>query len=283
VKTRHKIALARVAYHLVMLGRHAIGKTAELVAVRRGLRWRLDLREGIDLSIYLLGAFEVQTLRTYEKIVRSGDVVLDIGANIGAHTLHFARLVGPAGRVVAFEPTRYAFEKLEANLGLNPTLASRVQLLQAMLAASSGSGVTPPLYSSWPTAGETGDVHERHRGRLMETTGAGICTLDDVVEKLGLTRVDFVKLDVDGHEHGVVAGGRETLRRWHPVILMEAAPYLFADRHADFDEIFAILGELGYRLRDAGTGEELPVAGKELRRLIRDGESRNVLAEPARR
>jgi hypothetical protein len=72
---------------------------------RRGIRWDLDLAEGIDLSIYLLGAFEPRLVGAYRKLIRPGACILDIGANIGAHTLQFAQLVGDRGKVVAYEPT----------------------------------------------------------------------------------------------------------------------------------------------------------------------------------
>ena len=85
---------------------------------RGGLRWMLDLDEGIDFSIFLLGSFEPDAVRCFEKRIKPGDVVLDICANIGAHTLRLARLVGSSGRVLAFEPTIYAYAKLRSNLEL---------------------------------------------------------------------------------------------------------------------------------------------------------------------
>ncbi len=93
---------------------------------RRGVAWTLDLREGIDFSIWLLGAFELSTVRAYQRILRPGAIVLDIGANIGAHTLHLARAVGTEGKVWAIEPTDYAMGKLKTNIALNPELAPRI-------------------------------------------------------------------------------------------------------------------------------------------------------------
>jgi hypothetical protein len=66
---------------------------------RRGLKWELDLREGIDLAIFAFGCFESETYQTIQKIVRPGSIVFDIGANIGAHTLNLARLSAPTGKV----------------------------------------------------------------------------------------------------------------------------------------------------------------------------------------
>src|SRR5688572_20988587 len=103
--TAQKVGLAKMASRVVLSCRKLLGRPAQAQFVRDGIRWQLDLREGIDFSIYLLGSFEPATVRAYRRIVKPGQTVLDIGANIGAHTLPLARLVGPGGRVIAFEPT----------------------------------------------------------------------------------------------------------------------------------------------------------------------------------
>jgi len=106
--------------------------------------------EGIDFSIYLLGAFERSTVRALQKLVIPGSVVFDIGANIGAHTLGLARSVGPAGRVFAIEPSDFAFAKLKRNLALNPELESRTHAHQILLAAEIEALLPPTIYASWP-------------------------------------------------------------------------------------------------------------------------------------
>ena len=86
---------------------------------RKGIYWELDLDEGIDFSIFIFGFFEKETSRALDRLVNKGSVVIDIGANIGAHTLPLARLVGKKGKVYAIEPTKYAYRKLIKNLSLN--------------------------------------------------------------------------------------------------------------------------------------------------------------------
>ena len=111
LNTRQKIAIAGLISGIVRTTRTLVGK-ADVGVFRRGdIVWELDLSEGIDFAIYLRGGFEPETLREYRRIVRAGFVALDIGANIGSHTLPLAQLVGPSGRVYSFEPTDYAFAK----------------------------------------------------------------------------------------------------------------------------------------------------------------------------
>src|SRR5689334_16414097 len=138
MSTRQKIQIARVLSTTVVSLRRLVGLPAEIVAKRRGLNWSLNLKEGIDFAIYLLGGFEVRTLRRYTQLVKPGDIVLDIGANVGAHTLPLAQLVGPTGKVYAFEPTLYAFGKQRTNISLNPELAPRISTHQMMLMSSGG-------------------------------------------------------------------------------------------------------------------------------------------------
>src|SRR5260370_7383698 len=122
--TKTKVLLAALAYRVVAAGRGLVGKD-NLATVRRGgLKWRLDLSEGIDFSIYLLGSFERSTVLALQKLVRPSDVVFDIGANIGAHTLGLARSVGPSGRVFAFAPAGFAFSQCACDLPLTPLLSS---------------------------------------------------------------------------------------------------------------------------------------------------------------
>ena len=185
----------------------------------------INLDEGIDLSVYLFGAFERSTFRAYSDLINPGDVVFDIGANSGAHTLHFAQIVGNLGRVLAFEPTNYAFGRLRANLDLNSSLESRTELHQ--IAFASPQDVTL-------------------RTELHSTTGAKFMSLDEFVNLNGIDRLDFIKLDVDGDEPRIISGALETLKRFHPSILMEWCPKLFLDPIVDSLSIQSALTELGY-------------------------------------
>ena len=259
-----------------MCGRRVLGAGDRAQVRRGGIAWDLDLREGIDFAIFLLGGFELRTLRLYRQLIQPGATVLDIGANIGAHTLPFADIVGSAGRVVAFEPTQFAYTKLQRNLELNPRLRERVTTLQMALVDSSTAQVPEQIYSSWPLDSEEG-LHAVHRGRLRGTQGAQAATLDDVMQSLELDRVDFIKLDVDGHEPEVLCGASRTLARFHPKILLEWAPYLFVAHSSKLESALMILRESGYRAEVVGSHATQEVHCDSRAALVTAGASVNLL------
>src|SRR5260221_12509467 len=102
--TKTKIALAGLAYRTIAKSRGLLGKSKRVEVRRGGVRGGLDLEEGIDFSIYLLGAFERSTVATLRALVKAGDIVLDIGGNIGAHQLGWAKNGRPAAEILSISP-----------------------------------------------------------------------------------------------------------------------------------------------------------------------------------
>ena len=277
--TKTKIALAGLAYRAIATGRAVLGKDDHVIVKRGGITWELDLREGIDFSIYLLGAFERSTVRALQKLAVPGNVIFDIGANIGAHTLGLARSAGPSGRVFAIEPSDFAFVKLQRNLLLNPELESRTQAHQVLLAAEIDTQLPPTIYASWPLLAKE-SVHPKLRGRLSPTSHARVDTLDAFVQRQGIARLDLIKIDVDGHEYPVLKGGADTLARFRPILLMEMSPYVQDEQSHGFAALVALLQDGEYALEDAATGKSVPLQVDELQALIPDGASINVVALP---
>jgi FkbM family methyltransferase len=277
--TPKKLALARWTSTVLRRSRHLAGLSDRLRRKRGGIWWDLDLGEGIDLSIYLLGAFEPRLVRAYRALIRPGACVLDIGANIGAHTLQFARLVGDRGRVVAYEPTAYAFDKLHTNLRLNPALAGRVTALQVMLVARAGQTLATDVVSSWPLDARPKDG--RHSlGAVRDTTGAVALTLDESLRRTGVSTVDFIKVDVDGNELDVLRGAESLMRDHRPTLFLELAPYEYRNPE-DFDSMLEILWQLGYELRTLVRSTALPRDARKLRGRIPKLGSINVIASPS--
>lgn len=136
--------------------------------------------------------------------LKPGMTFIDVGANIGYYTALGALLVGTQGRVVAFEPSAYAFEKLSsmaAKSGL-----TQVTTIHAGLSDAAGS---LKLYLGVGSNNHTPTMVAR--GNTSETT-VRVVRLDEEAARLGIERIDLIKIDVQGYESKVLAGATRLLR-----------------------------------------------------------------------
>jgi FkbM family methyltransferase len=279
--TKTKISIASIIARFIRTARSMVGLKNKSQFTRRGINWDLDLSQGIDFAIFLQGGFEPETIKTYKKYVDSGTVVLDIGANVGAHTLPLAKMVGETGKVIAFEPTDYAFGKLKKNLSLNGALASRVTAIQALVVGTLSEEIPEAIPSSWPLesiSDNEGVSHPIHGGKFNILSGAIPTRLDDWFEKNPEGHIDFIKMDVDGYEIGVLEGASRTLTKHRPVIVMEFAPYIFEERGRKFSELVDFLRDHNYACCSF-RGIKLPL-DKSLESQIGYGCSINVILKP---
>jgi FkbM family methyltransferase len=205
-----------------------------------GLTFDLDLGEMIDVGVYL-EQYEPDVKAALKRHCRPGMTVLDIGANIGAHTLAMGKLVTETGAVYAFEPTDFAYQKLAQNLTLND--APQVHAVKAALGDVTSERQQVNYRASWRTAG----------GRQDGTAIVDFVRLDDWCIRNGVEAVGLIKVDIDGNEFPALSGGTRLLERCRPVLVMEAGWPHFADESRN---PFSLLQSLGYSFRNARTGDE---------------------------
>jgi FkbM family methyltransferase len=217
------------------------------VATLDGITYDLDLGELCDLCIYLQH-YEPEVVAAMNRYTRPGMTVVDIGANIGAHALRFARLTGPAGKVVAFEPTDFAYAKLTRNVSLNDM--PQVTTVKLALSDATHEPQHIDLRSSWRTDNSRNDG----------MSSVGFDRLDAWAERNGLGRIDVIKVDVEGNEFPLIVGAYETIKRDLPVMLMEVVGLHLDD---DRRNPFLVLERLGYRFEDLRSGA--PITIEEMR------------------
>lgn len=152
--------------------------------------------------------YELDQLKRVEKYIKKGDVILDVGANMGNHSLYWAN-EGKAKKIYAFEPLPEAFDILKTNVEIN-NLQGKVIPLNIGLSSKKTNGRAFVLVDD--NIGGT-SISQDPEGNLK------LERLDDII--FDEQHIDLVKIDVEGHELYVLQGARNTLLKYKPVIYIE--------------------------------------------------------------
>lgn len=167
----------------------------------------------------------------YRKYFGPGDVVIDVGASLGDHTVPYARIVGEKGTVIAFEPGELQFECLLQNTGQ----FTQVMVLPVALGDKTG------------------------QGSLVRDANIGASYVDDSKQGFFIERLDmfefqdvkFIKIDVEGWELRVLKGGEDTIKRCRPIIMFEVSGH-YKRIGATEGEVFAWLKARDYIIQAPG-------------------------------
>jgi FkbM family methyltransferase len=231
------------------------------------LKYNIDFTDDIQKMVYL-GTYERYELKFLKKYVKNTWICLDIGANIGFYTLNLSKLVGEDGQVYAIEPSPSNYEKLEENIALNQL----DNCITSNIALSSESGeftfsVSPNQNSGW--------------GRLGEWKSAqyeilvNVSTLDKFVELNKILTIDFLKIDIEGHELEFFQGAKDTLQQGIVKRMMiEYCGYALEPQGITLQQYVDIIMEFGYtpvhfnldKINNAISGDY--IAKKEILNLL---------------
>ncbi len=245
---------------------NALIKRVILIASRgdativRGIGAGLRFNSANSAMSFLMGTHDPISQGALKLLLKPGMTFFDIGANVGFFSVIAARLVGPAGQVIAFEPLPANARALLHNARLNGFRNLAVR--QEALAASDGEAAF--LLSAEPTWGKlsgAGKPPDRQDGEMT----VAVRRLDNVIKREGLPEPDVMKIDVEGAEIDLLAGAERTLLERRPVILMEL--------HGTNREIAGKLAALNYVAAVLGAPDEVAAAHWNA----------NIIAAPAER
>ena len=186
----------------------------------------------------------------FENAIQPGDCVIDIGANFGLYTVLAAKKAGSAGKVLAFEPFPASTEILLRNCELN-NLGSVVKTFPCALGEEQ-STASMAIHSD-PGRNRIGSLGAAEVARV----DVRVDTLDNIVKESECSRIDFIKMDVEGFEAHVLRGARETLSRLKPVIAFELNPEACRLNGEDAADIIHVLENTGYYLFEYLGGRKL--------------------------
>lgn len=220
--------------------------------------WWIAKNSALDYELMTNG-FESAERQFVQRFLRPGMTVLDLGAHHGLYTLLASKLVGREGQVIAFEPSPRERKRLTAHIKLNG--ADNVRVEACALGAESGEA---DLFLA-DGGNDWCNSLRRPAESAGQTVRVQVRRLDDVVSQLGLSRLDFLKLDVEGAELDALRGATRILGGVaRPVVLAEVYDIRTTTWGYAAREIVRFLAELNYRwfaLRENGTLE--PVSAEQ--------------------
>jgi FkbM family methyltransferase len=205
----------------------------------------LDPYDYVSGSILWSGEWEPKTWHALEQHVPVGGTFVDVGAHIGWYSLKAAKAVGPKGRVIAVEPNHETLLRLRDNIRASG--ASAVIVVAPVACYDSETTVN---FFAAPRA-NTGEsslssTNASQQGAVAASYQVRARRLDDVMREAGVTRVDAVKIDVEGAEFLVLKGAVETLDRYRPVVAVELIDRQLKSLGASVEEVMAFMRSHGY-------------------------------------
>jgi FkbM family methyltransferase len=187
------------------------------------------------------------------RVIPADGIVFDVGAHAGQYAKLFAKLA-PKGFVYAFEPQSYARRILRAAIRLNRL--RNVAILPFGLGATSGIAMlTLPIKNSGSYGFGLAHMGRDDGTRRAEREAVAVATLDQAVEALDLDRLDFIKADIEGFEQKLIEGGRKSLKRLKPALLLECNEAHLKRAGGSVVGLWKLLRSLGYRAHDQGSSD----------------------------
>lgn len=215
------------------------GETRSLYRLPAGYDLWLNDTGYIDKQIRAKGLFEQASTRAIKRFVKEGDVVIDVGANIGYYTVLFSKLAGTTGKVIAFEPTRHFGDVLRRNIEENSLgnvevvnfgLSNKAQDLLIDIGPSSATLHSPAGFDA-----------------IISHEKISLTTLNDFVKKNNLTRIDFIKVDIDGHEPLFFEGAWDALEMYSPIVIFEISHLHYLEAGVAAWDFYDLVRSKGYR------------------------------------
>lgn len=205
------------------------------------------LDRGIERKLYNQGVYEEGTLYCFEKILKKGDVILDVGANIGLTTIRASKLIGDKGKVYAIEAMTSTFEILRFNILLNK-LTNVICVNEAF---ADYVGKAEIFHNLDINRGSASLYSDKKKGGIE----VEVNTLDEFVINHGINTIDFIKIDIEGAEYPMLMGASNFLKNNKPIICVEYSKEVKSNYASDL--IFDVLKhKYFYRIFRQSDGKE---------------------------
>jgi len=189
------------------------------------------------------GVYENAEVALVLSLCKPGNVFVDVGANVGLYTALAGLAVGPSGKVFAFEPEPESFSFLQKTVAENKLLNTKI-----VQSAASNTNGEHRLYTS---SGNRGDHRLYNNADADGSVGVKTLRLDDFLRSEGISKVDILKIDVQGFEGFVIEGMAETIRNSSNIsIVMEFWPLGLRSTGTDPSKLLVCLENMGLKIHE---------------------------------
>jgi FkbM family methyltransferase len=201
----------------------------------------VDIFERIQSYMYFIGEYERHETRKFIHCVKPEDVVLDLGANIGYFSLIASKLVGEKGHIFSFEASPKVYELLCKNCSL-----SNKNISHFNLAVADKEGILRFNLPRNPKEQGSGSLSTDNSGDI-EVRGISI---DRFVQTEKITKLNFIKMDIEGAEVKALLGMKETIFKYRPKILFEFSPSRYDELEiSQFNSLVKLMKDLSYKFK----------------------------------
>ncbi len=220
------------------------GKNELIFTSKYGFKIQIPIEEYLIGGYLHLGETNPHETKVIWKILKKGDIFLDIGAYRGWYALHAANIVGDKGKVIAFEPNPSVAEILQKNISINDFKNTSVE----HIALSNTSGDQ----NFWVGEAEMlGSLKKEHlsinKQKSPKKLSVKTETLDSYYKRKKLHRVNMIKIDTEEADLQVIEGAKDTLKKYHPYLIVEVFGLsMNTDKKRKY-EIIQYLAQLGYK------------------------------------
>ena len=200
----------------------------------------------IFITLYLIYKkyFEALSPKTIQRLISNDAIIFDVGANVGFYTIELAKWVNKNGRVIAIEPEEQNLNALKWRIK-RKNLGEKVIVEDAVASDIVGEAFLN-IRKDHP-----GDHYIASDGIITKSV-----TLDHLVLKHKLERVDFIKIDVQGAELMVLRGCKQVIKKFSPILMIEIDQTSLHRHHTDVKTLISQLSDLGYQF-NISVGENL--------------------------
>jgi len=219
-----------------------ITKERIVLKTRNGIKMICDPEDErfIPIEILNFGDYESSEIYMARRFLKKDSILLDIGANIGWCSLNLSKYV-PKGRILAFEPIPKTYNYLKKNIEINGV--RNIEKYNFGFSDKKGDFV---LYYN-PKLSAASSLQRLHGDKEVVPIKCKLKKLDDFAKEKGLSKIDFIKCDVEGAEILAIKGGLETIKKTLPVMFLEMLRKWSAKFGYHPNDIIKILSDIGYK------------------------------------